>query len=211
MTLHPAELVYWVGMAAVAANAITAVLETEDKGMDLVGAVIVGLAASLGGGTLRDVLLNREVFWLTDATYLVCGLLSVAATFVVARRMRVPTGGFVIPDAIGLALFTVVGTQVALALDTPWLAASLMGVITGVFGGVARDVLVNEVPLVMRPGTLYATASWCGALVCIGAIALGSGEALAMLLGGVVVLGIRLVAIRYQVRLPTFQSHGTKH
>jgi len=208
--IDPYLLVYWVGMAAVAVNAITAVLETEDKGMDLVGAVVVGLAASLGGGTLRDVLLDRRVFWLNDPTYLVCALLSVALTFVVARRARLSAGGFVIPDAVGLALFTVVGTQVALALEIPWLAASLMGVITGVLGGVLRDVLVNEVPLVMRPGTLYATASWSGALACIALIALGAGEALAMLLGGLVVFGLRLMAIRYQVRLPTFRSHGRR-
>ncbi len=204
--VDPFLLVYWVGMAAVAVNAITAVLETEDKGMDLVGAVIVGLAASLGGGTLRDVLLDRQVFWLKDPAYLICGLGAVALTFVVARRMRLSSGGFVIPDALGLALFTVVGTQVALALDVPWLAASLMGVITGVVGGVLRDVLVNEVPLIMRPGTLYATASWSGALACIGATWLGAGEAMAMLLGGLVVFGLRLLAIRYHVRLPSLQS-----
>ena len=209
MTVAPQELIYWVGMAAVAVTAITAVLETEDKGMDLVGAVIVGLAASLGGGTLRDVLLNRAVFWLADSAYLVCGFAAVAVTFVVARRVRFPTGGFMIPDAIGLALFTVIGTRTALDMGTPWLAASLMGVVTGVFGGVARDVLVNEVPLIMRPGTLYATASWCGALVFIGAAGYGGSEAAAMTAGGLVVLGLRLAAIRYQLRLPTFHSRGS--
>ena len=208
MTVAPQDLIYWVGMAAVAVTAVTAVLETEDKGMDLVGAVIVGLAAGLGGGTLRDLLLTRPVFWLGDPAYLVCGLVAVAATFVVARRVRLPAGVFVIPDAVGLALFTVVGARVALAADVPWLAASLLGVVTGVFGGVLRDVLVNEVPLVMRPGTLYATASWCGALVFIGLTALGGGEAVAMAAGGLVVFGMRLAAIRYRLRLPTFQSRG---
>ena len=86
MTVAPQDLIYWVGMAAVAVTAVTAVLETEDKGMDLVGAIIVGLAAGLGGGTLRDLLLTRPVFWLGDPAYLVCGLVAVAATFVVARR-----------------------------------------------------------------------------------------------------------------------------
>lgn len=206
MTLAPLELIYWVGMAAVAVTAVTAVLETEGKGMDLVGAVIVGLAASLGGGTLRDVLLTRPVFWLGDPAYLVCGLVAVVLTFIVARRVSLPADVFMIPDAVGLALFTVVGARVALAAEVPWLAASLLGVITGVFGGVVRDVLVNEVPLVMRPGTLYATASWCGALVFIAAVALDAGEASAMAAGGLVALGMRLAAIRYQLRLPTFQS-----
>jgi uncharacterized membrane protein YeiH len=84
----PAELIYAIGMAAVAVNAASAVLETEDKKMDLVGAVVVGLATSLGGGTLRDLLLDRPVFWLADVAYLVCGLLAVGLTFIMARRIR---------------------------------------------------------------------------------------------------------------------------
>lgn len=200
------ELIYWVGMAAVAVTAITAVLETEDKGMDLLGALIVGLAASLGGGSLRDILLDREVFWLYDSTYLECSLGAVAATFVFARRVNVPAGLFVIPDALGLALFTVVGTRIALGLGVPWLASSLMGMMTGVFGGVARDILVNEVPLVMRQGTLYASASWTGALLIIGAMHAGMGEAVAMGVGGATVLLLRFAAIRYQWRLPLFRS-----
>jgi uncharacterized membrane protein YeiH len=185
----PAELIYAIGMAAVAVNAASAVLETEDKKMDLVGAVVVGLATSLGGGTLRDLLLNRPVFWLGDVAYLVCGLLAVGATFVVARRIRVRPGLFVVPDAMGLALFTVVGCQIAVAAGVHWLAASLLAVITGVVGGMLRDILVNEVPLVMRPGTLYATASWLGALTLLGALHLGWTDAAAAAAGGAVVLG----------------------
>jgi uncharacterized membrane protein YeiH len=79
-------------------------------------------------------------------------------------------------------------------------------VVTGVFGGVLRDVLVNEVPLVMRPGTLYATASWCGALAMIAAHSLGGGEAVSAAIGGALVLGLRLAAIRYSLRMPEFRS-----
>ena len=199
-------LIFAVGMAAVAVNAASAVLETKDKRMDLVGATIVGLATSLGGGTVRDLLLNRPVFWLGDIDYLVCGLLSVAATFALARRVRIRPGLFVIPDAVGLALFTVVGTQIALANGVHWLPASLLGVVTGAFGGMLRDILVNEVPLVMRPGTLYVTASWLGALVLACAFHLGHGEAVSAAAGGLVVLILRLLAIRYQLSLPTYRS-----
>lgn len=200
------DLIFGVAMAAVAVNAASAVLETEDKHMDLVGATIVGLAASLGGGSLRDVLLGHPVFWLADVAYLICGVVAVASTFLLARRVRLPAGVFVIPDAVGLALFTVVGCQVAVAAGVHWLAASLLGVVTGVFGGVLRDVLVNEVPLVMRPGTLYATASWCGALAMIAALAIGAGEAVSAAVGGVLVLGLRLAAIRYRLKMPEFRS-----
>jgi uncharacterized membrane protein YeiH len=200
------DLIFGVAMAAVAVNAASAVLETEDKHMDLVGALIVGLAASLGGGSLRDVLLGRPVFWLADVAYLICGVTAVALTFLLARRMRLPVGVFVIPDAVGLALFTVVGCQIAVDAGVHWLAASLLGVVTGVFGGVLRDVLVNEVPLVMRPGTLYATASWCGALAMIAALAVGAGEAVSAAVGGILVLGLRLAAIRYRLKMPEFRS-----
>jgi uncharacterized membrane protein YeiH len=182
------------------------VLETEDKRMDLVGAITVGLATSLGGGTLRDLLLDRPVFWIGDINYLVCGLLTVFGTFALARRVRIRPGLFVIPDAVGLALFTVVGSQIALDYGIHWLPASLLGVITGVFGGMLRDILVNEVPLVMRPGTLYATASWLGALTLIGGLRLGLGEAASALAGGALVLLLRVAAIRYQLSLPTYKS-----
>lgn len=200
------DLIFGVAMAAVAVNAASAVLETEDKHMDLVGAMVVGLAASLGGGSLRDVLLGRPVFWLADVAYLICCVVTVAATFVLARRVRLPVGVFVIPDAVGLALFTVVGCQIAINAGVHWLAASLLGAITGVFGGVLRDVLVNEVPLVMRAGTLYATASWCGALAMIAAYAAGAGETVSAAIGGVLVLGLRLAAIRYRLKMPEFRS-----
>ncbi len=200
------DLIHVVAMAAVAVNAASAVLETEDKQMDLVGAIIVGLAASLGGGSLRDMLLGRPVFWLADVSYLICGVTAVAVTFLLARRVRLPIGVFVIPDAAGLALFTVAGCQIAVDVGVPWLAASLLGVVTGVFGGVLRDVLVNEVPLVMRPGTLYATASWCGALAMLAALAVGAGEAVSAAVGGGLVLVLRLLAIRYRLRMPAFRS-----
>ena len=199
-------LIYAVAMAAVAVNAASAVLETEDKRMDLVGATIVGLATSLGGGTLRDILLNRPVFWLAHIDYLVCGLLMVIRTFALARRVRIRPGLLVIPDTVGLALFTVVGTQIALAHGVHWLPASLLGVVTGAFGGMLRDILVNEVPLVMRPGTLYVTASWVGALALAGAFHLGWDEAAGAAVGGLLVLILRLLAIRYRIGLPTYRS-----
>jgi uncharacterized membrane protein YeiH len=200
------DLIYGVGMVAVAVFAASAVLETEDKRMDLVGAIIVGLATALGGGSLRDMLLGHPVFWLADVSYLICGIATVAATFLLARHMRLPVGVFVIPDAIGLALFTVVGCQIAVSAGVHWLAASLLGVVTGVFGGVLRDVLVNEVPLVMRPGTLYATASWCGALAMLAAAALGASEPIAATLGGCLTLLLRLLALRYRLRMPEFRT-----
>jgi hypothetical protein len=104
-----------------------------------VGMVIVALAAALGGGSVRDLLLDRPVFWVIDQTYLIGALLSACATFFLARFVVLPARFFLVADAAGLALFTVIGTKAAFAWGTPWLVASFMGVITGVVGGVLRD------------------------------------------------------------------------
>jgi len=200
-------LLYWVGMAAVAVNAITGVLEAERKQMDLIGAVMIAAATALGGGTLRDILLDRQVFWIANQTYLAVGIGIAIATFFWARRRKISERLFLYPDAIGLALFTVVGTQAALQWHAPWLVASLMGVITGVFGGVLRDVFCNQVPLVFMAGELYATAAWCGALLLIGLQGLGVDAALSawIAMGGI--FALRAAAIHFRIRLPTFSAH----
>ena len=162
------NLLYWAGMSAVAVNALTGVLDAGRKNMDLIGVMMVGTATALGGGTVRDVLLQRPVFWISDQVYLIVALATTLVIFFAVRGLRLPPRLFLIPDALGLALFTVLGTQVALQWHTPWLTASLMGVITGVVGGVLRDILCNDVPLVFLKGELYATAAWVGALSLIG-------------------------------------------
>lgn len=198
-------LIYGIGLAGVAAQAAAGVLEAGRKPFDLFGMVVVALAAALGGGSLRDLLLDRTVFWIADQSYLIAAMCAGLAAFALARVLRLPARLFLLPDAVGLALFTVSGTQAALALDVPWLVASLMGVVTGVFGGIVRDVLCNEVPLVFT-GELYATASWAGALVLIGLGQLEVSPGWAALAAGATVLLIRLPAIRYKWQLPVFSA-----
>lgn len=198
-----AVILYGVGLAAVTVNAASGVLEAGRKPFDLFGMVVVALAAALGGGSLRDVLLDRKVFWIDDPAYLITAIVAGLATFALVRLVRLPARLFLLPDAVGLALFTVIGTQAALDVGAHWLVASLMGVITGVFGGILRDMLCNEVPLVFS-GELYATASWVGALLLVGLIALGVSAGWAALAGGSIVLVIRLAAIAFKWRLPVF-------
>jgi uncharacterized membrane protein YeiH len=198
------QLLYWIGMAAVAVSALTGVLDAGRQKMDLVGVVMVGCATALGGGTVRDVLLDRPVFWIGDQTYLVVALLTTILTFFAARGMRVPPRLFLVPDAIGLALFTIVGTQVALEWQAPWLVATLLGVITGVVGGVLRDVLCNQVPLVFVRGELYASAAWAGALVLVGLPMLNVSPVLSAWIGMAVVLAARLLAMKFRITLPTY-------
>lgn len=197
------DLIYWTGMAAVAVSAITGVLEAGRKPIDLFGMTLVALASALGGGTIRDMLLDRSVFWLDDQAYLVCALAAGVATFALVRLVRLPANLFLLPDAIGLALFTVVGTQIGIAWGVPWLAASLLGVITGVVGGVLRDILCNEVPLVFS-GVLYGTAAWAGALLFIALWSGGVAPAPASYAAMAFIIAVRLAALRWRIGLPRF-------
>ncbi len=198
-----ADPIYYIGMTAVAVNAITGVIEAGRKNIDLVGAITIALAAALGGGTLRDLLLQRKIFWITDSLYLVVALLSGITIFFVIRRRPLPAPLFLIPDAVGLALFSVVGTTIALEWNISWLAASLLGVITGVFGGMLRDLLCNTMPLVLRDGEIYASAAWLGTLALIALRELGVSPGISTWSAMLLILVLRLGAIRLRLKLPT--------
>lgn len=200
------NLLYWIGLAAVAVSALTGVLDAGRKNMDLVGAVMVGSATALGGGTVRDVLLDRPVFWISDQTYLLVAFATTLIIFFAVRGLKLAPRLFLIPDAVGLALFTIAGTQVALEWHAPWLVASLLGVITGVVGGVLRDVLCNEVPLVFVRGELYASAAWAGALALVGLQYLGVSSVIAAWVGMAVVLAARLLGMTFRITLPTYSE-----
>jgi uncharacterized membrane protein YeiH len=202
------SVMYWIGLSAVILMATAGVLEAGRKRFDLFGTVIVALAAALGGGSVRDLLLARPVFWVADQNYLLCSLIAAFITFFLARVFVLPLRLFLIPDAAGLALFTVLGTKASLVWGAPWLVASFMGVITGVVGGILRDVLCNEEPLVFQ-GTLYATAAWAGALTLIGLLALGQDGRLAALVAGALIFLLRLAAIRWEIGLPRFTARGS--
>ncbi|TSA14096.1 MAG: trimeric intracellular cation channel family protein [Betaproteobacteria bacterium] len=199
------ELVYVVGMSAVAVSAITGVLEAGRKPIDLFGVVLVALTSALGGGTMRDLLLGRQVFWVADQTYLVAAIAAGVATFVLVRLARLPANLFMVPDALGLALFTIIGTQAGLTYGAPWIVASLLGVVTGVFGGVLRDILCNEVPLVFA-GELYATASWAGAVAFISLLHAGVAGSIASLIAMAAIFSLRLAAIYWHLTLPSFSA-----
>ncbi|MDR3412002.1 MAG: trimeric intracellular cation channel family protein [Formivibrio sp.] len=200
------DLLYWLGLAAVAVTAITGVLDAGRKRMDLVGVIMVGTATALGGGTVRDILLDRPVFWLSDQWYLIAAMATTVLSFFLVRGWHLPPRLFLIPDALGLALFTIVGTQIGLQWHAPWLAASLLGVMTGVVGGVLRDVLCNDVPLVFVHGELYASAAWLGAMALILLQAVGVSSVIAAWCGMALIIGLRLLAMAYGITLPVFRG-----
>ncbi|MFD2111928.1 trimeric intracellular cation channel family protein [Thiorhodococcus fuscus] len=205
MDLPLDQVMHGISLGAVATMAAAGVLEAGRKRFDLFGMVVVALAAALGGGSLRDVLLDRPVFWVADQTFLIAALLAALATFFLARVFVLPARLFLIPDAAGLALFTIAGTKVALVWGAPWLVASFMGVITGVVGGILRDVLCNEEPLVFQ-GSLYATAAWVGGLVFIGLFFLDIDPRLAAVAAGSIIFLLRVAAIRWDIGLPRFRT-----
>ncbi len=203
--LPVSAITYGFTQCAVAVTAAAAVLEAGKRPFDLFGMMVIAMTAALGGGTLRDLLLDRTVFWVADQAYLFVAMGAALCTFFLARHVDLPGRLFLIPDAIGLALFTVVGCKVALLFDTPWLVASFMGVITGVVGGILRDVLCNEEPLVFQ-GPLYATAAWLGALLLIGLLRLEVDATLAALVAGCVIFLLRIVALHWDLGLPKYRS-----
>lgn len=202
------SLIYLLDLSAVAVCAITATLEAHRRELDLFGVWVIAIISGIGGGTVRDILLGRlPVYWIHDPVYVMVGIVAGTLTFFLGRRLSLPKNFFLIPDALGLALFTVIGTSVALKLGTPWLIASLMGVITGVFGGVMRDILCNEVPLILRTD-IYATASLAGALLFIALESLGMTHNAAMICAMFSIVVIRLAAIRWHIHLPRLSAEA---
>jgi uncharacterized membrane protein YeiH len=202
-----AEAIYAVGMVAVASMAGAAVLEAGRKSFDMFGMVVIGMAGALGGGTVRDLLLDRTVFWVADVVYVWVSVLAAVATFCAARLWRLPAAIFVWPDALGLALFGVLGTRTALMLGVDPLIAAMMGVITGVMGGVIRDVLCNEEPLVFQ-GPLYATNALVGTLLYTQLRSLAWPPGYAETLCGLLIFCLRALSLQRGWELPRFRSRG---
>jgi len=185
--------------------AVSGALAAGRKSLDLMGVVVIAIAASIGGGTLRDLLLNRHpVFWIANPSYLivivVCALLTVAWT----RWFRPPNQSLQYADALGLAFFTISGAQIAETLNFAPIIVIVMGTITGVVGGVLRDILCAEIPMILRRGNIYATAAIAGAAFYLAMNALGLPRPLPSLLGMSMIAGLRLAAIRWNLQLPVF-------
>jgi uncharacterized membrane protein YeiH len=208
MTLHPnpalLDILYWITLIAVIVSSASGVLQAGFKQFDLFGVIIIAIATGLGGGSLRDMLLDREVFWIRDQMFFIASLGSAIVIFITARLMVIPHRFFLIPDAAGLATFGVAGTLVSLMAGAPWLIASFMGVMTGTMGGIFRDVLSNEPPVVFQ-SPLYATVSWGGSLLFIGLLYLDLDVTLSAIIAGIGIFIARLLAIRYDLSLPRFR------
>jgi uncharacterized membrane protein YeiH len=196
--------------AAVAVCAISGVLAAEGKRMDLFGALVLALVTAVGGGTIRDLCLGAEpVFWIQNPDHVTVALVAAVVTFVLARFMRFPGKALALADAFGLALFGIVGTEKALLFEAPALVAILLGVVTGVAGGIIRDVLRQELPVVFRTEIeLYATAVCAGATAFVLLNQYLPPAEWHRYVGMAIILIMRLAAMRWRLRLPVYQSRG---
>ena len=208
MTLHPTtallENLYWITLLAVIVSSASGVLKAGFKQYDLFGVIIIAIATGLGGGSLRDMLLDRNVFWIRDQVFFIVSLGSAIAVFIAARLLVISERLFLVADAAGLATFGIAGTLVSLMSGAPALVASFMGVMTGTMGGIFRDILCNEPPVVFL-SPLYATVSWGGSLLFIALLYLGVDITLSAVIAGLVIFIGRLLAIHFNISLPKFR------
>lgn len=199
-------LLYYFDLAGVAVFAASGVLSARDRDLDLLGVIVVAAITAIGGGTLRDLLLNRHpIFWVTDAWYLVVIIASALVTVAYVRVRPAPSATLLVADALGLALFALSGAQLAEATPCPPLIVVLMGTMTGVTGGVLRDVITAQIPLILRR-EIYATAAIVGVAAYLTLQTLGMPRASAFWVGMIVVVAMRLLAIRWSLHLPVFRK-----
>ena len=183
------------------AFAISGIRLAAAKQFDWFGSYVVGLVTAIGGGTLRDVLLDIPVFWMLSPMYLSVTGISLATVIIFQRLMVGGMRTLFIFDAIGLALFVVVGIEKTTAAGFPMWVACVMGIITGSFGGVIRDILLNEEPLFFRKD-IYATACLAGGLAYWLLSLLPMAEWIPQVTCAVVVIGLRICAVHFNWSLP---------
>lgn len=197
-------LMMFITYLGVIAAAVSGVIEAKRKDMDVVGACTVGFITALGGGTLRDLLLGQTpVFWVQDQSFAIMALVVAVITFYSSRFLRFTSQSILVPDALGLGMFSVLGASYGLKADATLFVAVLMGVTTGVFGGILRDVICNEIPYVFaRSAQLYATCSFAGALLFVVLRNWQTSPTVASFASILLVVGMRIIAVRYNIRLP---------
>ncbi len=187
---------------AVTASAISGALEARKHQMDIVGATTIAFVNAFGGGTIRDLLLGRTpIFWIVDPWL---SIVTFAAALISFYRLNnIPHKLLTIPDAIGLGLFSILGATYAMQLNISPIVAVLMGVVTGVFGGVLRDVMCNRIPDIFRSSTeLYATCSFIGTWVFILLTWFNMNALAASIIGAAVIFVLRLLAVQFKMTLP---------
>lgn len=202
--LPPGSLIKLIEIIAILVGAFSGFVEARRKRMDLVGVFTVAFITAFGGGTLRDILLDkRPLFWVAHQEYaiLIFVLALLAAPLIRHLRQIVSERLIVVADAIGLGLFAIAGVAEAQRAGMPIFIASMMGVITGIFGGVLRDIVCNEVPMVFRDGKPYAICAFIGSWMYLVQRYFGVAHDTALWTSATLITGLRLVTWKIDFRI----------
>ncbi len=195
------NIILAIDLAGTMAFAISGIRLAARKNFDLFGAYVVGLVTAIGGGTIRDLLLDCTPIWMLQPIYIITTALSLLLLILLGRHLLHFMKTFFIFDTIGLALFTIVGAEKSLAAGfAPWVVV-IMGIITGAFGGVMRDMMIGEVPLIFRRD-IYALASLLGGVLFVVLNHMGVDEVICYISAALTIVTIRIVAVQYHIHLP---------
>ena len=201
------SIVYSLEMLGTAAFAISGALAASRKNMDIFGFCVLALMPAVGGGTIRDIIIDRSpVFWIADNRYVAVAIIAALVVFFTTYRPGSRRRILVWMDALGLALFAALGTEICLEFDTGPLVAVMLGVTTAVTGGMIRDVICNEIPLILSR-EVYATAAFAAAVSYVFADQAGFGGQSPLVIAVVVGFTVRAFAIVYDWSLPSFGMH----
>ena len=195
-----------IDYAGTFAFAISGIRLASAKRFDWFGAYVVGLVTAIGGGTTRELLLNATPFWMLQSSYLIVTGLALLSVILFGKFLIRLTNTFFIFDAIGLGLFVVVGIERTLAAGFSFWVAIVMGMITGSVGGVLRDILINEVPLIFRKD-IYALACVVGGLVFLACSELNLSPTITQVVSATSVIVTRVLAVKYHISLPVLKGH----
>lgn len=192
--------------AAVAVFAVTGALAASRSQLDIVGFIFIACLTATGGGTLRDAILDRTVFWVADPVVLAVATAAAVAVFFSAHLLESRYRALLWIDAFALAVAVPAGVAAATADGQSWPIVLVMGMVTGCLGGLLRDVVCNEVPLVLKQGELYVTCAFAGAIAAVLAARLGAGEMATLGICALVTLGLRAGSIAFGWRLPVYRT-----
>ncbi len=198
--------VYLLEMLGTAAFAVSGALAASRKNMDIFGFCVLALMPAVGGGTIRDVIIDRTpVFWIADNGYVVVAIVAALVVYFTSWKPGDRRRLLVWMDAMGLALFATLGTQISLGFKTGPLVAILLGVTTAVTGGMIRDMICNEIPLVLST-EIYATAAFAAGVGYVAADAAGANDWISLGFGVLAGFVVRALAIVYNWSLPRFNQ-----
>lgn len=208
LPITPSQVMDFFGVAVFA---VSGVLAAGRKHLDWFGVLVIATVTAIGGGTLRDLLIDRNpVFWMADTGYLWAIFAATLLTLLVVRFRELPLRVLLVADALGLALFTISGARIAEAGGYADIVVVILGTMTGVAGGVLRDILLAEIPLLLRDGEIYATAAIAGIVLYLVLQAAGFDRLTAGYAGMAAIVLIRFAAIFFSLRMPAFRLGDRK-